>query len=109
MGRRQRLLLAVFGILIGRVQGLRPTTGLSVRGHESRLGMIRLNAKLYRHAEEVLDEIKRLQEGGEPPRLTLNRHCQVCEFRQRCRSQAEPPPELRILKEHKIGWHALSL
>jgi CRISPR/Cas system-associated exonuclease Cas4 (RecB family) len=53
------------------------------------LGKVSLDAKLYRQAGQVLDELNRLRAGSEPPRLTLNSHCQVCEFRQRCRKQAE--------------------
>src|SRR5580693_8328084 len=71
VGRRQKLLLAALGLMLGRVQGLRPATGLIARGPEGRLGKVRLDAKLYREAEQVLDEARRLQAGGEPPRLTL--------------------------------------
>ena len=74
-----------------------PPTGLVARGPEGRLGKVRLDAKLYRQAEQVLDEVKRLQAGGEPPKLTLNKHCQVCEFRQRCRKQAEQADDISLL------------
>ncbi len=97
VGRQQKLLLAVLGLVLARVQGLRPATGLVARGPEGRLGKVRLDAKLYRQAEQVLDEVKRLQAGGEPPRLTLNKHCQVCEFRQRCRKQAEQADDISLL------------
>src|SRR5206468_605896 len=60
-------------------------------------GKVRLDAKLYRQAEQVLDEVKRLQAGGEPPRLTLNKHCQVCEFRQRCRQNAKEADDISLL------------
>jgi predicted RecB family nuclease len=95
--RQQKLLLAVLGLMLGRVQGLRPSTGLVVRGPEGRLGKIRVDAKLYSQAQQVLDEVKRLQEGGKPPRLTLNEHCQVCEFRQRCHRQAEEADDISLL------------
>ena len=97
VGRPQKLLLAVLGLVLARVQGLRPAIGLVARGPEGRLGKVRLDAKLYRQAEQVLDEVKRLQAGGEPPRLTLNKHCQVCEFRQRCRKQAEKADDISLL------------
>jgi predicted RecB family nuclease len=96
-GRRQRLLLAILGLALARVQGLRPTAGLLTRGPLARLGKVHLDAKLYRQAEQILDEVKRLQEGSEPPRLTLNGHCQVCEFRQRCRKQAEEADDISLL------------
>jgi predicted RecB family nuclease len=97
VGRQQRVLLAVLGLALARVQGLRPATGVIVRGSEARLGKVRLDAKLYRQAEHVLAELGRLLAGGEPPRLTLNPHCQLCEFRQRCRTQAEKADDLSLL------------
>src|SRR4051812_23363482 len=97
VGQRQKLLLAVLGLALARVQGLRPAIGLVARGPEARLGKVRLDAKLYRQAEQVLGELGRLQAGGEPPRLTLNAHCQICEFRQRCRKQAEEADDISLL------------
>jgi hypothetical protein len=60
LGRQQKLLLAALGLMLGRVQELRPATGLVTRGPEGRLGKIRLDAKLYCQAEQVLDEVNRL-------------------------------------------------
>jgi predicted RecB family nuclease len=59
VGRREKLLLAVFGLVLARLQGLRPAAGLVARGCEGRLGKVRLDAKVYRQAEQVLDEVKR--------------------------------------------------
>jgi predicted RecB family nuclease len=98
VGRARKLLLAVLGLFIARVQGLRPILGLVTRGSESRLVKVRLDAKLYRQAEQVLEEVKRLQAGGNPSRLTLNKHCPACEFRQRCRTQAEKEDNLSLLQ-----------
>jgi predicted RecB family nuclease len=97
VGRQQKVLLAVFGLALARVQGLRPTTGLIIRGSGARLGKVRLDARLYRQAQEVLTELGRFQAGGNPPPLTLNAHCQLCEFRQRCRTQAEKVDDLSLL------------
>src|SRR5262249_18168105 len=98
VGRQQKLLLAVLGLVLDRVQGVRPATGLVARGREGRLGKVRLEAKLYRDAEQVLDEARRIQAGGEPPRLTLNTHCYLCEVRQRCRKQAEQTDDISLLE-----------
>jgi predicted RecB family nuclease len=98
VGSRQKLLLAMFGIVLDRVQGLRPATGLVVRGTEGRLGKVRLDLKLYRQAGQVLDEVKRLQAGGSPQTLALNRHCQLCEFRQRCREEAVKADDISLLE-----------
>jgi predicted RecB family nuclease len=98
VGRQQKLLLAVLGLVLERVQGLRPAAGLVARGREGRLGKVRLEAKLYQEAEQVLVEARRLQAGGEPPRLTLNKHCQVCEYRQECRSAAVEKDDISLLE-----------
>jgi predicted RecB family nuclease len=97
VGQQQKLMLAVLGLVLDRVQGLRSAIGLIARGSEGRLGKVRLDAKLYCQAEKVLDELTRLQARDEPPRLALNKHCQVCEFRQRCRAQAEKADDISLL------------
>src|SRR5262249_40681989 len=98
VGRQQKLLLAIHGLVLAEVQGQRPATGLVARGAEGRLGKIRLDAKLYRKAQQVLADLKQLQQRGEPPRLTLNKHCPLCEFRQRCRTQAEKADDISLLE-----------
>jgi predicted RecB family nuclease len=98
VSRQSKLLLAVLGLLLHGVQGLRPAVGLVARGPEGRLKKARLDAKLYHQAEQVLIELKRLQQGGESPRLTLNEHCQQCEFRQRCHEQAVREDNLSLLR-----------
>jgi hypothetical protein len=40
LGRSSKLLLAVLGLVIARVQGLRPAVGLVTRGSEGRLGKV---------------------------------------------------------------------
>jgi predicted RecB family nuclease len=97
VGRRERALLALSGLALARVQGLRPATGLVARGPDAQLGKVRLDSKLYRQAEQALAELEGLGPGGEPPRLTLNGHCPVCEFRQRCRVQAEQADDISLL------------
>jgi predicted RecB family nuclease len=98
VGRQQKMMLAMLGLMLDGVQGLRPAVGLVGRGPEGRLGKVRLDAKLYRQVQQVLDELKRLQHGTESPRLVLNGHCQVCEFRQRCREQAVREDNLSLLR-----------
>lgn len=98
VGYRQKLLLAVLGLVLSRVQGLRPVMGLVARGPESQLGKVLLDAKLYHQAEHVLDGLERLQHGIETPLLMLNKHCHLCEFRQRCRSAAVEKDDISLLE-----------
>jgi predicted RecB family nuclease len=97
VGRQQKVLLAVLGLALARVQEVRPTAGLVARGPDARIRKVRLDSKLYRQAEQVIGELGRLRDGGEPPRLVLNGHCQLCEFRQRCRARAVEADDISLL------------
>jgi predicted RecB family nuclease len=97
VSRQHKLLLAIFGLVLAGIQGLRPVFGLIARGQEATLERIRLDSKLYRRAEQILAEIRRFQASGQPPRLILNRHCQVCEFRQKCRNEANEADDISLL------------
>jgi predicted RecB family nuclease len=68
VGRREKLLLAVFGLALARVQGLQPSSGFVVHGPEGRLGKVRLDARFYRHATQVLAEVNPLHRGPPPVR-----------------------------------------
>jgi predicted RecB family nuclease len=96
VGRRQRLLLEVCGLLLARVQGRTPASGVVWHGPGCRASTVRLNPD-PRQAERVVREL-RPQPGGEPPRLVLNDHCPVCEFRQRCHEQAVREDNLSLLR-----------
>jgi predicted RecB family nuclease len=93
VGKEQRLLLEVYAVLLSRVQGRTPAYGVVWKGRECRATKIRLSTE-PRKAERVLRE---LQEAG-PPKLVLNDHCQVCEFRQRCHEQAMREDNLSLLR-----------
>jgi predicted RecB family nuclease len=97
VGRREKTLLALSGLALAEVQGLRPAVGLVARGPAGRLGKVKLDTMLYRQAGQVLDEVKRLQQGGEPPRRVLNKHCPICEFRRRCHEAAVKADDISLL------------
>ncbi|OWK34522.1 ISPsy5, transposase [Fimbriiglobus ruber] len=97
VGTRERLFLAVFGLALSGVQGFRPAVGLVICGPEGRPARVELDGKLYGQAEQALGELKRIQAGGEPSRLVLNKHCQQCEFRQRCHEEAVKADEISLL------------
>jgi predicted RecB family nuclease len=98
-GRPQKLQLAVMGTVLGSVQGQRPDVGLLATGSDGRLRKVRLDSSLYQQAELVLNDLKQLHHGGQPPPLTLNRHCQACEFREHCRTAAIGKDDLSLLGE----------
>jgi predicted RecB family nuclease len=53
VGRSEKLLLAVLGLALARIQGLRPASGLVARGPDASLGKLSLEPKLYRQAQQV--------------------------------------------------------
>jgi uncharacterized protein YprB with RNaseH-like and TPR domain len=58
---------------------------------------VRLNRDV-RKAEQILRELTEMLGTGVAPRLILNDHCQVCEFRQRCHQQAVQEDNLSLLR-----------
>src|SRR5262249_43794827 len=91
-----RLLLGIYGLLLSRIQGRAPGSGIVWHGRECRATTVRLSPH-PRAAERVLRDVQLLGSTA-PPRLVLNDHCQVCEFRQRCRQQAVSEDNLSLLR-----------
>jgi predicted RecB family nuclease len=96
VSKQQRLLLEVFALLLSRVQGRLPGYGVVWRGKECRATKIRLSTE-PRKAERVLCDLQQLREAG-TPKLVLNDHCQVCEFRLRCHEQAVREDNLSLMR-----------
>lgn len=102
--KQQRALLDVYALLLSRLQGRAPSSGVIWHGPECRAARMQLKAD-PRKTERLLEEL-RLGEGAQvPPRLVLNDHCQICEFRHRCHEQAvqeDNPSLLRSIGEKEI-------
>ena len=84
--KEQKLLLEVYGLVLAGLQGMTPAYGVIWHGPECKTTRVKLNPD-HRKAEQVLRGLKDMANSGSPPRLLLNEHCQVCEFRQRCRAR----------------------
>ena len=97
VGKQQRLLLELYGLLLSRLQGQMPSSGIIWHGKECRTTRVRLNADL-RRTERLLREVKEMVVAESPSRLILNDHCQVCEFRQRCHDQAVKEDNISLLR-----------
>ena len=95
--RHQKELLELYGVIIGDLQGRQPGIGVLIHGQSCTVQRIRLNPSGH-GAQQILQEIKEIQGTGTPPRLKLNSHCQICEFRQRCQAEATAKDELSLLR-----------
>lgn len=93
----QRRLLALLGLLVGDVQGKQPSCGFIVRGRSLKISKIEFNIR-SRSARRLLDDIRGQASANSPPRLILNDHCQVCEFRRACEQQAVKEDNLSLLR-----------
>src|SRR5208337_2459543 len=97
VGKEQRLLLELYGLLLSRLQGQMPSSGIIWHGKECRTTRVRLNGDL-RKTERLLREVKEMVNAQSPPKLMLNDHCQVCEFRQRCHDKAVQEDDISLLR-----------
>ena len=104
-GRDQTLLMAVSGIVLFSLQRVQPKTATVIFGTECRVRTLHLTPH-YKAAQQILGSLLAMVEA---PRLILNDHCGVCEFREQCREQAVKSDDLSLLghmTEKKINNYA---
>ena len=97
IGKEQRLLLEVYGLLLSQIQGILHAYGVVWHGRECKITKVRF-APDVRRTERLLREVKETTGTSSPPRLILNNHCSICEFRQRCHDQAVQEDNLSLLR-----------
>jgi predicted RecB family nuclease len=97
VGKDERLLLELYGLVLSRMQGKMPSNGFIWHGRDCGTTRVRLDGDL-RKTERLFREAKEMVGGELPPRLILNDHCQICEFRQRCHEQAMQEDNLSLLR-----------
>jgi predicted RecB family nuclease len=95
--KEQKLLLEVYGMILSALQGRAPAYGIIWHGRECKERKVKLNPD-HRKAEQVLRGLKDLPTAGSAPRLLLNEHCPLCEFRQRCHEQAVQEDNISLLR-----------
>ena len=95
--KSERQLLATFAVLLSRIQGTYPAGGILYHGCDCTVTSIRFGTSL-RPAEDLLRNAERLQRAETPPKLVLNDHCHICDFRDRCRAQAVREDNLSLLR-----------
>jgi predicted RecB family nuclease len=108
VGRHQRFLLAISGIILSQHQGIQPKSGLLIHGANCRSTTVQL-APQYAAAQKTLDDLSAIANGKAAPRLILNDHCALCEFRAECHEQALKADDLSLLghmTEKKIAQYA---
>jgi predicted RecB family nuclease len=92
-----RLLLAFDALVLGQLQGLSPDDGVLICGPMFRRIRVRLRTHLASLAS-ILTRLRRQIASVNEPLLTLNRHCDLCEFKQHCRAKAVEADNLTLLR-----------
>jgi hypothetical protein len=85
----ERLRLAVWALLLSRLQGAIPDGGIVYLGPDCATTNIRFGTALPA-AENELRDAERLQRATVPPQLLLNDHCRICEFHERWHGWPDP-------------------
>lgn len=91
----QKQLLEVYAAVLQRLQGRTPNAGI-VHYRGDAAARVRLSPDAVA-MQSVLQELKKMQE-GDTPALRLNDHCQICEFRQQCHTQAVKEDNISLLR-----------
>lgn len=92
----QYSLLELCGVILGPLQGRMPSYGILRHGQDGHARKITLHPD-DRRLGRWLQDMRNIQEGLPPP-LILNRHCQNCEFRQRCHDEAVAQDNLSLVR-----------
>lgn len=91
------LLLAFDAFVLGHLQGVPPEVGILFCGPMFR----RIRVRLRTHLDSLATFLTRLRvqstSDHEPP-LVLNRHCDICEFKELCRAKAVEADNLTLLR-----------
>ena len=95
--KEQKLLLEIHALLLSRYQGIVPNRGIIWHGRDCKATTVHLTPDL-RTAKHILTDLKKMGDADAPPKLMLNDHCHICEFRQRCHAQAVQEDNLSLLR-----------
>ena len=107
VGEAHKLQLAYRALVLGKAQGRTPERGTIVYGPAPNTSTISLTPRLKKvlpYVESVLGQI----DGNSPPHLLLNRHCDVCEYKNGCRQEAQKSDHLSLLRgisEKEVAKH----
>jgi predicted RecB family nuclease len=93
-----KLLLAFNALVLSSIQGVLPPIGKIVHGSTYKVLKCKIEP-LVEEARKLVSQIQAAQvEGAATPRVRLNRHCNICEFRADCQRLAEETDDLSLLQ-----------
>jgi predicted RecB family nuclease len=96
-GPTQRVVLEVFGQILEGIQGRTPRWDFIIHGKPCKIQKIQLRSKPV-EAQRTLVELKANYASNDLPQLMPNGHCEICEFRLHCSSEAISKDDLSLLR-----------
>jgi len=96
VGQMQKMSLAFAAMVVGLFQGRTPEHGSLFHGHDLTLSRLRLCSCLQR-VQQILKDLEQLVESNDSVPLVLNSHCEICEFKELCRTKAVEDDSLSLL------------
>ncbi|MDJ0706326.1 MAG: Dna2/Cas4 domain-containing protein, partial [Leptolyngbyaceae cyanobacterium MO_188.B28] len=95
--KEQRLFLELLAILLFDYQIVIPVVGIIWHGKECKQTTVHLNTDSRKFKQTLLD-LKKIYAGEEVPKLVLNNHCQICEFKAYCYEKAQQEDNLSLIR-----------
>ena len=93
--KEEKIASAFDGLVLGTLQGRRPLYVRLISGEDFKTTKLKIENN-FKTVERAIDQIKLLAiKGLSVP--TLNRHCQICEFKDSCRQRAIEKDDLSLL------------
>ena len=96
-----RLNLAFCGFVLGVALGKMPSFGRIIHGIEHSNIRVKLD-KLIARVRLMVKDIESFTRGHDPPRVYINKHCQICEFGNDCLKTAMENDDLSLISRLSV-------
>ncbi len=95
LSQEDRLEIAYDGFILKTLQSRRPEYGKVFCGDSFKTTKLRIGSQIEK-VKNIVAKIKKINLDS-PPKIILNRHCQICEFKDACRAKAIEKDDLSLL------------
>jgi predicted RecB family nuclease len=95
-GVLERMLVCFGALALSQAVGILPKKGALICGDGYKYRPVNISSLVGR-TSEIVDKIAEIGTGQNPPPLTLNKHCAVCDFQMKCRNIAIDRDDLSLL------------
>jgi len=95
LSKEDSLEIAYDAIILEVLQDRMPEHGKVVHGNGFRTSMLKIGSQIEK-VKNIIAKIRNIDLGN-PPKIILNRHCYVCEFKNSCRKKAVDKDDLSLI------------